>query len=174
MKTSKLLGALLPSSPDFAPTIDAIREKYNLPEINPDDDPIKGIYLGENILPLKEFRRDIEILIRKNLAFMPPDTVKLYTATRTISAITEIKELEILPPDIKIAMEAFSKFAKNMMQPVVQLLDVQIDCVVDMIYVYLLTGQTKEAPSDWFGKVVTLPIYGRTDNYCNSESNYKS
>jgi len=30
MKESKFLGALLPSSPDFAPIIQAVREKYYL------------------------------------------------------------------------------------------------------------------------------------------------
>jgi len=41
MKESKLLGTLLPSHPDLIPIIQAIREKYNLPEISPDDDPIQ-------------------------------------------------------------------------------------------------------------------------------------
>ena len=36
MKESQLLGTLLPSLPDFIPIIQAIREKYNLPEISPD------------------------------------------------------------------------------------------------------------------------------------------
>jgi hypothetical protein len=40
MKTSKFLGALLPSHPDFVPVILAIRGKYQLPEISPDDTPI--------------------------------------------------------------------------------------------------------------------------------------
>ena len=41
MKESQLLGTLLPSQPDLIPIIQAIREKYNLSEINPDDDPIQ-------------------------------------------------------------------------------------------------------------------------------------
>jgi hypothetical protein len=160
MKESKFLGALLPSSPDIAPIIQAVREKYSLPEISPDDDPIEEIYLGDEIVQLKEFRRAIESLVRENLDFMPPDMKKLYVSAKTLSAITEFKELEILPADAKAAMEAFIKFMKDMMQPVVQLLDVQIDSVVNMIYIYLLTGETEEAPSDWFGKVVTLPLMG--------------
>jgi hypothetical protein len=36
MKESQFLGTLLPSSPDFLPIEQAIRGKYNLPEISPD------------------------------------------------------------------------------------------------------------------------------------------
>ena len=160
MRVSKFLGALLPTHPDFLPIIQELREKYQLAEISPDDDPIEEVCLGNEIIPLKEFRRDIENLVRENLGFMPPDTKKLYVSAKILSAMTEFKELEILTAETKIAMEAFIKFIKGMMQPIVQLLDVQIDSVVNMLYIYLLTGETEEAPSDWFGKVVTLPISG--------------
>jgi hypothetical protein len=45
MKETSFLGTLLPSLPDFVPIILPIREKYNLPEISPDDDPITEICL---------------------------------------------------------------------------------------------------------------------------------
>ena len=45
----KILGALLPSSPDFVPIIKAVREKYDLP----------GIYLGDEIVLLEKFHQDI-------------------------------------------------------------------------------------------------------------------
>ncbi len=40
MKEQKLLGALLPSSPGFAPIIESVREKYNLHEVDPDSEYI--------------------------------------------------------------------------------------------------------------------------------------
>ncbi len=60
MKEAKLPGALLPSHPDFTPIIQVVEEKYNLPEINPDDDPIEEIYPGDEIITLEEFRLDIK------------------------------------------------------------------------------------------------------------------
>jgi len=47
MKESKFLGALLPSSPDFVPIIEAVREKYNIhiPKMDLDDAPINEMYL---------------------------------------------------------------------------------------------------------------------------------
>jgi len=44
MKESKFIVTLLPSHPDLIPIIQAIREKYNLPAISPDDDPIMDVY----------------------------------------------------------------------------------------------------------------------------------
>jgi hypothetical protein len=44
MKESPLLGTLLPSHPDFLPIEEAIREKYNLAEINSGDEEIAEIY----------------------------------------------------------------------------------------------------------------------------------
>lgn len=59
MKESQLLGTLLPVIPDFLSIEQAIREKYNLPDISPEDDPITEIYLGDEIIPLEEFRNEI-------------------------------------------------------------------------------------------------------------------
>jgi hypothetical protein len=47
MKESHFLGTLLPSHPDFLPIEKAIREKYNLPDLSPDDDPNTEIFLGD-------------------------------------------------------------------------------------------------------------------------------
>ncbi|MGA2504019.1 MAG: hypothetical protein ABSG01_08000 [Anaerolineales bacterium] len=71
MQESKLLGTLLPSLPEFASILDTIREKYNLREISPNDEPITEIYLGDEIIPFEVFRKDIESLVRKNLNFLP-------------------------------------------------------------------------------------------------------
>ena len=160
MKESKFLGALLPSSPDFAPIIEAVREKYNLHEVDPDGEPIEEIFLGDEIIPLEEFRKDIENFVRENLAFMPPETVKQYKSAQALSHMQEIKGIDSCPDEIKQGMQAFIILAKNMAQPLLQVLDAQIDSVVRILYIYLLTGETEEAPSDWFGKVMTMTVSG--------------
>jgi hypothetical protein len=38
MQASQFFGTLIPSHPDFQPIIQAIREKYQLPEARPEDD----------------------------------------------------------------------------------------------------------------------------------------
>ena len=51
MKESHFIGALMPSHPDFQPIIEGIREKYQFPEVDPEGEPIKEIYLGDEIIP---------------------------------------------------------------------------------------------------------------------------
>jgi hypothetical protein len=53
MKEAQFFGTLLPSSPDFLPIEAAIRDKYGLPEVNPEEDPIKKYSLMENLYPSK-------------------------------------------------------------------------------------------------------------------------
>ena len=161
MQEQKFLGALLPSSPDFAPIIEAVRRKYtNLHEVDPDGKPIEEIFLGDEIVPLEEFRKDLENFVRKDLAFMPPETIKQYRAAQALSQMQELKDIDLLPDDFKQGMQAFIILAKNMAQPLLQVLDAQIDSVVRILYIYLLTGETEEAPSDWFGKVMTMTVSG--------------
>jgi len=97
MKESQFLGTLLPSSPDFLPIIQELRYKYNLPEIRPDDDPIKDIYLDDEIVPLEEFHQEIENLIRENLNFLSPETAKLYRSIKGISQTNHFQDLELSP-----------------------------------------------------------------------------
>ena len=61
MQKSKLISTLLPSSPDFQPIIQAIREKYELPEVNPEDDLIEEIFLNDEPVTLEDFRKDIKL-----------------------------------------------------------------------------------------------------------------
>jgi hypothetical protein len=91
---------------------------------------------------------------------MPPETAKMYRSAKSIIEAKEITGLELVPDEMKKAMESFFVFMKGMMKPVYELLDVQIVSVTNMLYIYLLTGETEEVPSDWFGKVATLEIMG--------------
>jgi hypothetical protein len=84
MKVSQFLGTILPSHSDFLPIEQAIREKYNLPEINPGDEEIEEIFLGDEIVSFEEFRRDIENTVRENLSFVPPDLLKLCLPTKAL------------------------------------------------------------------------------------------
>jgi hypothetical protein len=59
--------------------VQAIKEKYNLPEILPDSDTIiEEVFLGDETIPLEEFRKYIENRVRENLSFLPPDLLKVY------------------------------------------------------------------------------------------------
>ena len=161
MNESKFLGALLPASPDFAPIIEAVREKYGLPELSLEDDPITEIYLGDAIISLEEFRRDIRSRILENLEkIVPEDFSKNYKIAKQSIDYDYQKELAQYKDEQKPGMQVIYDFLLLNMQVIYKMLDAQIDKMADMLYYNLLTGDTLAAPDEWFGVVTTTPISG--------------
>ncbi len=126
LKESALLGSLLPATEDFAPIIREIRRKYKLPEISPDDDPIDEIYLEDKIVPLNDFRQEIEDMIRQDLSWFPPETLDLYNKSKALRKSLDWSGYEKVPSEIKKNFEAMYKSAQNMAEPIYKLLDAQI------------------------------------------------
>jgi hypothetical protein len=50
MKGTKLLGKLMPGHPDLFPIIENIREKYQIPEVDPDGEFMTEIFPGDEII----------------------------------------------------------------------------------------------------------------------------
>lgn len=156
MKEAEFLGGLLPSHPDFEPIIKAVRKKYNLPELYPQDEPIEEIYLGDEIVSLEEFTQDVKRRILENMETMfPEDYVKKYTSAKRAIETDYRKQLEPFNDDLKPAVEIFFEMTKSMAQTVYQILDAQFDELTGIICNHLLLGDSPEAPHDWFGKILT-------------------
>jgi hypothetical protein len=163
MNETEFLSPLLPSSPDFQPIIQALREKYNLYEVDPEGEPISEIYLEDKLITLQEFRQEIENMIRGNLDFMPPDTAKLYKSAKTLSegnGLDALRDLAMLPDELKQPLVQLITGIKDWMTVMFKILDAQIISIANMLYVFILTGETDEIPNDWFSKVATLTISG--------------
>ncbi len=156
MNEAKILGDLLPSHPDLIPIIKAIRSKYSLEEVPLDGDPIEEIFLNDEPVTYEDFHKDIKAHFLENMDFLPPDFVKQYNASKNMQEQKEIKNLKFLPKSWKIQILNVFNLAKTMSQPLYQMLDAHINHIVDMLYVYILTGETREVPSDWFSKVATI------------------
>lgn len=157
MLEAEFLGGLLPSHPDFEPIIQAIRTKYNLPELYPQDDPIQEIFLEDEIITLEQFTQDVKNHILENLDTMfPEEFVKKYRSAKLGLEFDYQKELEKFSNELKPAMQAFFDFTKNSMQTVYKILDANIDEIVATMCSYLLLGDSMEAPQDWFGKIFTM------------------
>lgn len=157
MLEAKFLGNLLPSHPDFEPIIEAIRAKYGLPELYPQDEPIQEIYLEDEIVTLEQFTQDVKNQILENLETMlDEDFAKQYRSAKLGAEFDYQTELEKFSDDLKPGMRAFFEFTRTSLQTVYKLLDANIDEVVSTICSYLLLGDSMEAPQDWFGKVFTM------------------
>lgn len=158
LKESALLGSQLPASEDFVPIIREIRQKYKLPEISPDDNPIDEIFLEDKLIPLNDFRQEIEDMIRQNLNWLPPKTLDLYTKSKNLAKPLDWRGYEMLPSEIKESFESIYKFVQNLSEPIVKLLDAQIVSIANMLYTYILTGESEEVPNDWISKVYTMSL----------------
>ena len=163
MNESEFLSTLLPSSPDFQPIVQAMRDKYSLPEVNPEGEPISEIYHLDKFVTLQEFRQEIEDLVRENLDFMPPDTAKLYRTSKAIveqSNFDSFPELALVPESIKFPLEKLLGTIKDWMNVMYKILDAQLVRIANMLYTYILTGEADELPNDWFSKVATMTMSG--------------
>ena len=76
IKELQIRGTSLPSHSNFLPIEQIVREKYGLPELSLEDDPITDIYLRDEIILLEEFRNEIENIVRENLSFLSPELRK--------------------------------------------------------------------------------------------------
>ena len=155
MLEDKFLGGLLPSHPAYEPIINAIRTKYDLREVYPQDEPIKEISLGDEIVSMDEFTQDVKNQVLENLEnIFPENYVKKYKSAKQAIVFDYEKELEKYNDELRPSMEMFFEFARNASQTVYQVLDANIDETVKMICEHVLLGDIVEAPQDWFGKVL--------------------
>ena len=68
MNEAELLGELFPSHPDIIPIIQNIREKYQIPEVRPEDD-INGILLARDDIDWEAVRQDIQAQVNNSAIF---------------------------------------------------------------------------------------------------------
>lgn len=166
MKEAKFIGALMPTHPDFLPIIQEIREKYQLPEVDPDGEPIAEIYLGDEIIPLEDFRQEILSMVEESDIFITPDH-QLYQTYKS-AKLNKGKPLKLegwarlLPKNAKSKLLELYQAVMMMGDFIVQLIDLQNSAIANMLYIFLLTGETEAAPNDWFSKVVPVNVDGET------------
>ena len=150
----------MPSSPDFKPIIDEIREKYKLPELSPDDEPIKEIYLDDDIIPLEDFLEEIKSMVENSTTHLPENVASLYQRSKKyLGKPLKTQGFEkYLPDDLKKSLNDLYEVTQNMMGFFTKLLDGHFQNIANMLYVYILTGETEEVPTDWISKVETITM----------------
>jgi hypothetical protein len=71
MKEIKLISSLLPSHPDLQAILIDIREKYNIPDIDPGDDSITEIIFSDDEINWEGIKFEISSRIREIHALLP-------------------------------------------------------------------------------------------------------
>jgi hypothetical protein len=161
MKESQFIGSLMPSHQDFQPIIQALRKKYRLPEVNPDGEPIKEIYLKDKTIPLEDFRQEIRSLVEQSTSYLPVEYANLYKGKQWLGKPLDM-EGRVIPDDIMSFIDVAYAYLQNMMKGVIPVIDAHYENITNMIYIYLLTGETEEIPANWMTQVYSMPVMGNT------------
>ena len=157
MKETEFLGTLMPTHPDLFAIVQEIRRKYNLPEISPDDEPITEIYLGDQIVPLRVFRKEIEMEVQKKVVLLPPTMRDFYVRAKTLlSQPVKHRKYSYLSKALKSAILDFYEMARKLAVTFTETIDEQFARIADVLYAYILTGESEEIPNDWISKVMTV------------------
>jgi hypothetical protein len=161
MKEAKFLGTLMPMHPDLQPIIQEIRIKYNdLPEINPEDEPIKEIFLGDKQVSLEDFLTDIQCLIETKTEILPQELATYYRLAKPGFGKPLDYQGRELPDDVVGFINAMYGLLQNQMAMVIPFVEKFYRSIAQMLYVYILTGETEEVPENWISQAVVTKMYG--------------
>ena len=156
-KESQLLGTLIPTHPDLFPIVQKIRAKYGLGEISLDDPPIEEIYLGDKIIPLEDFFKEIEGLVQELSNFPEPKISDFYhRAKKLLAQPVKMRKYNYLSKVLKQSILDIYNLSKNLAVTLVKVMDEQFAIIAGMLYSYILTGEYDEVPNDWISRVMTL------------------
>jgi len=155
--SAQLLGILLPSHPDFLPILQAVREKYNIPEFSSDADGLDEILLNGLDIDWNAVRHDIKEQILAKPETAPAGMMNFYQGFKTYQdQPPDFSELDCLAPKTKDAIIQMFTMIFAQLAPAMIYLEQFYDTLTDLLVEYLMTGKTREAPSSWFGGVFMM------------------
>lgn len=161
MQENKLFGALLPTHPDILPIIEAVKKKYDIPEINPNDEDFIEFLISNEEYDWQAIREEIEQRIRENENILPPAYGMLYKAIKASNnAPLTFPELAPLDEKTRNGVIAMMMLLLNTIKPIMPAIDMMYKVMADAAFEYILTGKTREVPQDWFGQVLVFPSFG--------------
>lgn len=160
MKESELLGKLLPGHPDILPIIKNIRDKYQIPEVDPEDD-IGAILLTRDDIDWEVVKQDIDAQVR-DLPFLNDSDAKYIQGIKNLQSMSlDFPELDCLSEDAKNTVKKVFSIVIQSYAPVIAILDSKLYRPLnEIVFEYLLTGKTRDVPEYWFGQVLTMNILG--------------
>jgi hypothetical protein len=112
MKETQLLGKLMPGHPDIFPIIENIREKYQIPPIDPEND-IDEILLTRDDIEWDAIRQDVDAQVRNIKFFDDKQKAYLETLRKLLGVSLDFPELAACPDEVR---EALKKLISSILQ----------------------------------------------------------
>lgn len=132
-----------------------------MPEVNPEDDPIEEIFLDDKPVPLEDFRQEIKSQVEKVDGLLPPDLSRSLNKFRGfVGKPIDLPWLDLIPDEDRNGILDFYKTAEGLGEFYIRIFGQFQSGIADMLYIYLLTGETQEMPGDWISRVSYIPPSG--------------
>jgi len=161
MRESTLFSSLLPSHPDLLPILQNIRNKYGIPEIDPDDIGMKEIFLSDNDINWQSVHQEIEAQIRNSPELLPSSIKPLLKLNYTENQPLLFSGLEEVPEEIRNQLNALmTVLFSQIFKPLLGNVNEFYKMLADSLFEFLLTGTPRDVPNDWFGTVTTTFMFG--------------
>ena len=160
LKEAQLFGKLLPTHPEILPILEGIREKYQLPEISPQDDSLKKLVQYELELDWDAIHAEILEKV-KETNFLSEKAKKAYNSYHKMKSLGLVDpELDKLSDEFRKNLDALLDLFLKQYEPIITSFDVFFQKITSNSIVYLLTGEAIEVPEDWFARVDVMDFLG--------------
>lgn len=161
MKETQLFGALLPSNPEIQKILGAIREKYDIPEIEEGDDDL--IELLQTEIDWDAVKVELDIDLQK-INILPDEIMWLYPyINNPLDEAPQIPSIDGISPEINDQVQSFSNaLFEKLGIPILLKISEYYQTMSNLLFEYLLTGKSRELPFNWFGEVLVTNIFGET------------
>ncbi|MBT3187900.1 MAG: hypothetical protein HN736_09070 [Anaerolineae bacterium] len=162
MLINQTLGKLTPAHPDILPILEEIREKYQIPEISSTDNEMQILLRHELEFDWKAIHAEIQNKLKDLPDFIPEGTKKIYDEVKTYPEKKDVKD-----PDLEKVSEKFRDnfyvlmdMLYEILLPTIEALDNVIHIIADLCVEYLITGEAREIPEDWFVAINVINSFG--------------
>jgi hypothetical protein len=150
MQITKALGKLTPAHPDLLPILASICERYGIPEIAQGDPTLAEILGADNMPDIEAMRDDIEQELRKIPDFLPEKSQLIYKIIDAKENDFDYPEMDELSDEMRKMVKALMLVTAQMVESYKYAFDIVFSGLADHSIRYLLTGEARELPEDWF------------------------
>lgn len=161
MKETKIIGSLLPAHEDIMPVLKEIREKYKIPEISSTDNEMKIFLRHELEFDWVAIHAEILERVREVPKLWTEKAKASYDAIKNLeSKPLEDPEFRKVSPEFKENIQTLMNLIVQQYTPIVKEIDTFFHAIADHCVEYLITGEAREVPSNWFLSIDVIEPFG--------------
>ena len=161
MIENKILGKLLPSHETIHSILKDVRGKYQIPEISPSDDGMEILLRHELDFDWPSIHTEILEKLKESPDIFPEKHRRLYEVIKNYQQkISNEPELEKVSEEFRDNFNTMMDLFMSQFLPIVQEMDKFFHTIADLCVEYLITGEAREVPENWFLRFYEMDSFG--------------